>query len=308
MQTKVEFHGKGGELFGKMLLGGFLTAITLGIYAPWFVAQMNRYLHSRVTLRGQEWPVHPRFSGTGGEIFKMNLLGLFLCGITLGIYTPWFMARVARYWAEHTEAVSESGKSYRLAFDATGGQLFGALFVGMLLTGITLGIYTPWFMCKMARFMAQHSKILDAQDLAVAGDFAFEGTGGQLLGIVLLNGLLCSVTLGIYTPWAMVKALRFWAGNSRVAVDGDTFALDFVGQGGQLFGKLLLNGLLCSVTLGIYVAWAMVDMMRYGLSNLVAEVKEVKPAAQLPAKAPAAQLPSAAVLAQANAREQARVR
>ena len=308
MQTKIEFHGKGGELFLKMLLGGFLTAITLGIYAPWFMADMNRYLYSKTTLAGRDYPVHPRFAGAGWEIFKMNLLGGFLCGITLGIYTPWFMARVCRYWAEHTEAVSESGRSYRLSFSFTGGALFGALFVGGLLSGVTLGIYLPWFMCKLARLFAESVALIDAESGEAVGQVGFEGQGGELLGMVLLNGLLCSVTLGIYTPWAMVKVMRFWAGYTRVANDGQTFALDYLGTGGQLFGRLIVNGLLCGITLGIYSSWALVDMLRFHCGKLVADAKEVAPAVKPPARAPAAQLPAAAVIAAAKPREQARVR
>jgi uncharacterized membrane protein YjgN (DUF898 family) len=163
-------------------------------------------------------------------------------------------------------------------------------------------------MCKLARLFAQNLALVDAESGEPVGQFGFEGKGGELLGMVLLNGLLCSITLGIYTPWAMVKAMRFWAGYARVAIAGQTFTLDYLGTGGQLFGKLIVNGLLCGVTLGIYSSWALADMLRFHCGKLVADVKEVAPAAKLPVRAPAAQLPAAAVIATAKPREQARVR
>ena len=309
MQTKIQFRGKGGELFLKLLAGGFLSAITLGIYVPWFVANLNRYLYSKVTLRGRDFDVLPRFAGKGWEMFKIGLLGAFLSSLTLGNYLPWFIARSMRYWAENTEGVSESAHNYRLGFGLTGGKLFGNLFVSGLLSGLTLGIYMPWAMCKLVKLVAENLWIKDSESGDQVGSFAFEGTGGSLFGMVLLNGLLCSVTLGIYGPWAVVKTLRFWASNSRLSFGEEQASFDFEGKGGTLFGRLLLNGLLCGITLGIYSYWAVVDILRFLLDNTVVGSQGAAEQPALAERPAAAQLPAPeAIEAVNNAREQARVR
>lgn len=44
-----------------------------------------------------------RFSGTGGEYFRVWIVNLLLSIITLGLYTPWARRRTARYFYDHTQ-------------------------------------------------------------------------------------------------------------------------------------------------------------------------------------------------------------
>ncbi len=43
-----------------------------------------------------------RFSGTGGEYFRVWIVNLLLSIVTLGLYTPWARRRTARYFYDHT--------------------------------------------------------------------------------------------------------------------------------------------------------------------------------------------------------------
>lgn len=44
-----------------------------------------------------------RFSGSGGEYFRVWIVNLLLSIVTLGLYTPWARRRTARYFYDHTE-------------------------------------------------------------------------------------------------------------------------------------------------------------------------------------------------------------
>ncbi len=44
-----------------------------------------------------------RFSGTGGEYFRVWIVNILLTIVTLGLYTPWARRRTARYFYDHTE-------------------------------------------------------------------------------------------------------------------------------------------------------------------------------------------------------------
>jgi uncharacterized membrane protein YjgN (DUF898 family) len=44
-----------------------------------------------------------RFSGTGGEYFRVWIVNLLLSIVTLGLYTPWARRRTARYFYDHTQ-------------------------------------------------------------------------------------------------------------------------------------------------------------------------------------------------------------
>lgn len=47
-----------------------------------------------------------RFSGSGGEYFRVWIVNVLLSIVTLGIYTPWARRRTARYFYDHTEIAS----------------------------------------------------------------------------------------------------------------------------------------------------------------------------------------------------------
>lgn len=59
----------------------------------------------------------------------------------------------------------------------------------------------------------------------------FVGTGGDYFGIWIVNLLLLIVTLGFYFPWARVRKLQFFAGNTDVG----GHRLQFTGVARQMF-------------------------------------------------------------------------
>ncbi|MFK7964281.1 MAG: YjgN family protein [Burkholderiaceae bacterium] len=59
----------------------------------------------------------------------------------------------------------------------------------------------------------------------------FVGTGGDYFGIWIVNLLLLIVTLGLYFPWARVRKLQFFAGNTDVG----GHRLQFTGVARQMF-------------------------------------------------------------------------
>lgn len=73
-------------------------------------------------------------------------------------------------------------------------------------------------------------------------DFYFYGTGAEYFKIWIVNLVLTIVTLGVYSPWAKVRRLRYFYGNTEV--DGQ--ALDFTAN-----PKRILVGRL--IALGIYM-------------------------------------------------------
>ena len=54
----------------------------------------------------------------------------------------------------------------------------------------------------------------------------FVGSGSEYFRIWIVNLLLTIVTFGLYYPWAKVRKLRYFLGNTHV----DGHAMDFHGQ------------------------------------------------------------------------------
>jgi uncharacterized membrane protein YjgN (DUF898 family) len=73
---------------------------------------------------------------------------------------------------------------------------------------------------------------------------AFTGSGSEYFRIWIVNLLLTVVTLGLYFPWAKVRRLRYFYGNTRVGDD----TLDFHGSP----SRMLRGFLLVAALLGLY--------------------------------------------------------
>lgn len=80
-----------------------------------------------------------------------SLLASLLITITCGIAAPWAICYMMRFVVDH--AVIDGR---RMTFDGTGGQLFGQWIKWLLLTIITLGIYSFWVIPRMYKWVASH--------------------------------------------------------------------------------------------------------------------------------------------------------
>ncbi len=265
-ELRMNFAGTGGELFAKLIVSFLLLIVTLGIYFPWFICSMTNYFASKTTVgptrRGQ---IRFAFNGTGGGFFGTFLVNYLLTLVTVGIYAPWAMCNIARWFTEHYEAHTDDGGRQSAKFVGSGGDLFVTFLVGYLLTLVTLGIYTPWFACKLQKFFQTNTHIYEnGQPI---GKFDFVGEGGSLLGTFIVGYLLTLVTVGIYAPWFQCKLNKFFAQNTRVSVYGRTFAGDFDGTGGELLVTFIVGYLLTLVTLGIYGFWFMANLQRFNYNH-----------------------------------------
>jgi uncharacterized membrane protein YjgN (DUF898 family) len=267
MKRQFQFNGTGGELFVKLLVGGLLSAITFGIYAPWFVVSLTKYIYEKTVLKTGGGEVRFEFNGTGGQLFVTWLVGAILTGITFGIYGAWFMVKLTNFFATNLEAKSSDGKVYNVEFRGTGGQLFVIYLVGVLLSMITLGIYAPWFMCKLTGFFYENTGVmLGGQKV---GGFSFIGTGGSLFVTYLVGAILTCITFGIYGSWFMVKLFKFFTGNTEIDFENAKYVGAFEGTGGQYFVLNLVGGILTGITFGIYGAWYMVKQIRFQCESTV---------------------------------------
>ncbi|KXT76600.1 DUF898 family protein [Streptococcus sp. DD12] len=72
-----------------------------------------------------------------------------------------------------------------------------SIIAGIMIT-FSLGLATPWAICWMQKWKAQHT-VIDGHRLY------FDGTGGQLFGNWIKWTLLTLITIGIYAFWLNIK-------------------------------------------------------------------------------------------------------
>ena len=92
-----------------------------------------------------------------------------------------------------------------------------------------------------------------------------EFTGGLLglIGISILEALICMLTFGIALPWAICIRERWYA--KHTIIDGKQLVFD--GTGAQLFGNYIKWFLLTLITFGIYGFWVSIKMKAWVVSH-----------------------------------------
>ncbi len=93
-----------------------------------------------------------KFTGGLLGLIGINILQFLIIICSLSIATPWAICLKQRWLASHTII---DGKE--LFFDGTGAQLFGKYLFWMLLTIITLGVYSFWLGLGMKRWNISHT-------------------------------------------------------------------------------------------------------------------------------------------------------
>ena len=88
------------------------------------------------------------------------------------------------------------------------------IWVQMLLSVITLGIYLPAAYIKVYRYLAGRAEIR-VERKAEAG-FGFRGQTGRGFGLLWGQLLLSAITLGVYAPWALAKVGKYFLSNTYV--------------------------------------------------------------------------------------------
>ena len=96
-----QFTATGGALLPFALVQYLLCCVTLFIYVPFAIVNMTRFMnqHTRVYYRDR-W-FQNDFSGTGGAYFVLNLVGMLLTQITLGVYYAWYFAKKRTFETNH---------------------------------------------------------------------------------------------------------------------------------------------------------------------------------------------------------------
>ncbi len=276
---RLSLHANGGELFGIYIVNLFLTILTLGVYYFWAKTKVRRYLLSQVEFDGDRFEWH----GTGKELligwlkaFFLFFLPLFLiiaglsfllddhpAGALLGfLIYPIILVLipVATVGSRRYRLSRTSWRGIRLSFRGRAKPFLKIYVAGFLLTGLTIGLYAPFFWNNIRKYLVEHSYFGNVH-------FNYDGQGGDLLGRFIRAFLLSIVTLGIYWFWFVAERQRYyWA---HTSVEGARFRSTMAG--GPLFRVMISNLLLFVVTLGIATPWIILRTLRFAFDNLYLE-------------------------------------
>lgn len=283
-QRYFDYLGTGGELFVLFIVNMLLCAVTLGFYYPWANVKFNKYAHQKTTFDGKPFD----FTGTGLELFIgfLKAIGVIivLVAITTGIMFTGlhFLAIIFLYGAMFVlMPIAIHGslryQASRTTWDGVQGYYSGNLteFIklyikGILLTIITLGIYSFWFAIELRKYIFGHLHLGNV-------DFSSKGDGTEYFWMNVKGILLSIVTLGIYLFWFSKDLFNYLIGNIEMHQGNKKCRFHGTMQGMDYFVLSITNILIIVFTLGFGFAWALVRTAKFITKNVYVE-GDIEPA------------------------------
>lgn len=176
--------------------------------------------------------------------------------------------------AEATADRNIPGALERFSFKGQAGEYFGIWIVNVLLTIITLGIYSAWAKVRRQRYFygntylagssfeyhAKPKQILLGRIIVIAILIVYN----VLLNLFPIVGLLFALGFFLAIPWFIMRGLRF---NARVTSYRNV-RLNFNGSYWGAFRAFILSSFVAGISLGILAPVASRWSWRYLLDNL----------------------------------------
>lgn len=215
------------------------------------------------------------FHGTGGSLFGIQVVNIFLTLITLGIYSFWAKVKVRNYLLSQTEFEGD-----RFAYHGTGRELLNGTLKAALIFGFPVALLSalPELLragnaIKIAAAILVYSIFLVFIPFAMVGArryrlsrtswrgirFSFRGRVLDFMNLFIAGSLLSAITLGLYYSIFEIRRHAFIVSHSYFGNQ----KFEFDGQGRDLFWSYVAALPLSLLTLGSYWFWFLAKKQRY---------------------------------------------
>lgn len=174
---------------------------------------------------------------------------------------------------EQTSAAPQAEAPVALRFTGKAGEYFQIWIVNICLSVLTLGIYSAWAKVRRKRYFYGNTLLNDASfeylgnPVAIlkgrAIVFVIFGAYALLKEVHFLFAIALSIAVAAALPWVIQRALQFNARNSTHR----NVRFGFRGTKMDIFGVLLIGGLLVPATLGMAYPYYLVMKRRIFVDN-----------------------------------------
>ncbi|WP_296225365.1 YjgN family protein [Ralstonia sp. UBA689] len=191
------FTGKDAEGYMVFLVWPILSVVSLYLLAPLAHQRFKRYQHKNTRFGTTPFD----FSGTPGNFYGVYLrtFGLAVLAFVVGIALAFLL-----------------GVSVKNA-QAGAGQIVGLVIVAVFMYASMLFL-APYFMSRLQNVVWNHTTL-------GAHRFQSQVGAGKLFWIYVSNAVLIVITIGLFTPFARVRTLRYKLDSMTLLAAGslDTF-------------------------------------------------------------------------------------
>jgi len=216
------FIGQFGQFLWLIIYGSFLSIITIGIYAPWFIKKLYDFYINNTSTNGIDF----EFKGQAKKLFKI---------ITLTLISPMFLIM----------GILVSSSIMRKHYEGVSSSVYNLVSIFMVATIFIIMIPYIYYVYKW-------TVNIKYKDYIIQWKTSFWKSCGK----IGLEILLSVVTVGIYFPLACLKLYHYFAQNTVAISDNyeKRFGYNIESKEDFLFiwGQILLT----IITFGVYFSWA----------------------------------------------------
>lgn len=221
------------------------------------------------------------FYGKGGEYFKIQVVNVILCILTLGLYYPWAKEKRLKYL--YSKSTFEETP---FVFSGTGKEMFKGFIKAICLLALLYGVFFYLVLNEhsLLAILILYGGILALIPLAIHGSyryrmaktswrgirFGYAGNKGELVRLFFKGIALTVLSLGIYGAWFTINIRRYVISNIRIG----NVRFTYTGDGTDYFWLNVKGYFLTLFTLGIYLFWWQKDQFEFFVNNLQLEQEE----------------------------------
>ncbi|MDH5388332.1 MAG: YjgN family protein [Gammaproteobacteria bacterium] len=204
-----EFNGNASEYFKIWIVNIALSIVTLGIYSAWAKVRTKRYFYGNTTLDGSSFEYHADpLSILKGRLIVLAVIIVYMFAtqfvpmleaafiLIYLVALPWMIVKSMQFNARNS-----SYRNIRFDFEGTLKEA-AVLFIGVgMLTIVTLGLATPYFIKRFKQFSIENSYFgtTPFSFSATTGDFYRIYLRAMIIPLVIaVIGILAAIAIPAY--------------------------------------------------------------------------------------------------------------
>jgi len=191
-----KFTGRVKEAIKIYIKGIFLSIVSLGLYTPWFIVSIRKFLLDSTYLGNSKF----NYTGTGRGLFKyfwpLYIIVIAFYAVIIGF----------GYWVAKNAENIDPDKIGEMS------EVFVIVPLLFTLLGIIFFVAFVWYTVKQYQYHWQNTSVNEHS-------FLCDIKVGQFIGLQIAAGFITMFTLGIAFPWAIVMVQKYML--ETISIDGD---------------------------------------------------------------------------------------
>ncbi|MEI7523942.1 MAG: DUF898 family protein [Mariniphaga sp.] len=252
-----DFHS--GKYVGIIVSGLVLSIVTIGIYIPWFIRNLHRFFVHGVSYNSHKFA----FRGTGGKLFQIMTLAIFIPFIVVGFIVFTLMKSNIEIWIYQVMVISSLVSIIYLTF-----KWMVLIRYKNYVIRLDTGFFHAMWKIAIELVLAVILVFIFSWLTSVSSVFWLKADFVPATGKIMFELVLAVLTLGFYFPMAFIRLFRYFSEHTKSnVVDGKQITMGYDGDQVTDFLFMWKQILLTIISFGIYYPWAFTRIAQRLLSQ-----------------------------------------